>query len=50
MGKLCQPETIMGPIVYVVVRLHPVIRRDSADYKRLRSGVERSNSQRSYIS
>jgi hypothetical protein len=56
MGKLCQPKTIMGPIVYVAekenLRLHPVIRQDSSEYKRiynLRSGVERSNSQKTIV-
>jgi len=47
---LCQPDTSMGPVAYVSekadLRLHPVIRRGSDEYKRLmklRSGVERSN-------
>lgn len=48
---LCQPETKMGPTVYVRAdsdpRLYPAIARDSARYKelmKLRSGCERSNS------
>jgi len=48
---LCQPQTQMGPVVYVRTaddpRLYPPIPRDSAAFKELmatRSGCERSNS------
>ena len=48
---LCQPETQMGPVVYVRTRddprLYPPIPRDSATFKELmatRTGCERSNS------
>lgn len=48
---LCQPETKMGPVVFVRQdsdpRLYPAIARDSAKFKelmKLRSGCERSNS------
>jgi len=48
---LCQPESKMGPTVYVRSdsdpRLYPAIARDSAKFKelmKLRSGCERSNS------
>lgn len=48
---LCQPDTQMGPVVYVRTtddpRLYPPIPRDSADFKALmarRTGCERSNS------
>ena len=48
---LCQPETLMGPTVYVNAasdpRLYPRIARDSPQFKelmKLRSGCERSNS------
>lgn len=48
---LCQPETKMGPVVYVRsdkdVRLYPEIARDSSTYKKImkqRTGCERSNS------
>lgn len=48
---LCQPDTKMGPIVYVRSdsdpRLYPAIPRESAKFKelmKLRSGCERSNS------
>jgi len=48
---LCQPETKMGPVVYVRSdsdpRLYPRIARDSPKFKelmKLRSGCERSNS------
>jgi len=47
---LCQPETKMGPLVYLRAdsdpRFYPPIARDSAEFKRLlalRSGCERSN-------
>jgi hypothetical protein len=50
-GVLCQPETKMGPVVYVRsdkdVRLYPEIERESALYKQImnqRTGCERSNS------
>jgi hypothetical protein len=50
-GVLCQPETKMGPVVYVRSdqdpRLYPEIRRDSPLSKKimyLRTGCERSNS------
>ena len=52
-GALCQPETKMGPIVYVRTqddpRLYPPLPRESEKFKRLmklRSGCERSNSQK----
>lgn len=48
---LCQPDTKMGPVVYVKTkddpRLYPPIRRGSPKFKKLmnlRSGCERSNS------
>jgi hypothetical protein len=48
---LCQPDTQMGPVVYVRTtddpRLYPPIPRDSANFKALmarRTGCERSNS------
>lgn len=48
---LCQPQTQMGPVVYVRTtddpRLYPPIPRDSANFKALlarRTGCERSNS------
>lgn len=48
---LCQPETQMGPVVYVRTvddpRLYPPIPRDSATFQELmgrRTGCERSNS------
>ncbi len=48
---LCQPDTKMGPVVYVKTkddpRLYPPIRRGSPNFKKfmnLRSGCERSNS------
>lgn len=48
---LCQPETKMGPVVFIRQdsdpRLYPAIARDSAKFKelmKLRSGCERSNS------
>jgi hypothetical protein len=48
---LCQPQTQMGPVVYVrtaeAPRLYPPLPRDSATFKELmatRSGCERSNS------
>ena len=48
---LCQPDTKMGPVVYVKTkddpRLYPPINRGSTKYKKLmnlRSGCERSNS------
>ncbi len=48
---LCQPETKMGPVVFVRQdsdpRLYPAIARDSPKFKdlmKLRSGCERSNS------
>lgn len=48
---LCQPQTQMGPVVYVrtteAPRLYPPIPRDSATCKQLRAtrtGCERSNS------
>jgi hypothetical protein len=48
---LCQPDTRMGPVVYVKTtddpRLYPPIKRGSPKYKKLmnlRSGCERSNS------
>ncbi|HJS83123.1 MAG TPA: transposase [Nitrososphaera sp.] len=51
LGVLCQPDTKMGPVVYVQsrenLRLYPQLARDSESYKeimRLRSGCERSNS------
>jgi hypothetical protein len=51
LGVLCQPDTKMGPVVYVRSdqdpRLYPELSRDSSRYKeimRLRSGCERSNS------
>jgi hypothetical protein len=51
MGVLCQPETKMGPVVYVRsdedVRLYPEIARSSPLYKQImnqRTGCERSNS------
>ncbi len=47
---LCQPDTKMGPLVYLRAdsnpRFYPPIPRDSAEFKRLlalRSGCERSN-------
>jgi hypothetical protein len=47
---LCQPQTQMGPVVYVRTtddpRLYPPIPRDSATFKQLlaqRTGCERSN-------
>ncbi len=50
-GVLCQPNTKMGPVVYVKTnddpRLYPPIPRGSPRYKKLmnlRSGCERSNS------
>jgi hypothetical protein len=50
-GVLCQPETKMGPVVYVRsdqdLRLYPDIARDSSTYKQImnqRTGCERSNS------
>jgi len=50
-GVLCQPDTRMGPVVYVKTtddpRLYPPIPRASPEYKKLmnlRSGCERSNS------
>ena len=50
-GVLCQPNTKMGPVVYVKTkddpRLYPPIRRGSPKFKKLmnlRSGCERSNS------
>ena len=52
-GVLCQPDTKMGPVVYVRTnddpRLYPPISRESSKFKRLmklRSGCERSNSQK----
>ncbi|MFQ6043968.1 MAG: transposase, partial [Candidatus Poribacteria bacterium] len=52
-GVLCQPDTKMGPVVYVRTeddpRLYPAIRRDTDKFKRLfkkRSSCERSNSQK----
>ena len=52
-GALCQPETKMGPIVYVRTmddpRLYPPLPRESEKFNRLmklRSGCERSNSQK----
>jgi hypothetical protein len=51
LGVLCQPDTKMGPVVYLRTgdnpRLYPEIARHSARYKelmRLRTGCERSNS------
>lgn len=51
LGVLCQPDTKMGPVVYVRAdqdpRYYPDIARDSPEYKQiynLRSGCERSNS------
>lgn len=51
LGVLCQPDTKMGPVVYVRSdqdpRYYPDIARDSSEYKQiynLRSGCERSNS------
>jgi len=51
LGTLCQPETKMGPVVYVNTdddpRLYPLISRKSKQFKKLmnlRSGCERSNS------
>jgi hypothetical protein len=48
---LCQPQTQMGPVVYIrtaeAPRLYPPIPRDSATFKQLmatRTGCERSNS------
>ena len=48
---LCQPQTQMGPVVYIRTtedpRLYPPIPRDSAPFKQLmaaRTGCERSNS------
>jgi hypothetical protein len=50
LGVLCQPETVMGPVVYLNeaedLRLSPIIRRNSTEYRKLmnlRSGCERSN-------
>lgn len=51
LGVLCQPDTKMGPVVYVRSdkdpRYYPEIARDSKEYKLIynqRSGCERSNS------
>lgn len=51
LGRLCQENTSLGPVAFVAekenLRLFPVIRRNSAEFKRLmnlRTGVERSNS------
>jgi hypothetical protein len=53
---LCQPETKMGPVVYVRSdadpRLYPAIARDSARYKQImhqRSGCERSNAMKKTV-
>jgi len=55
-GVLCQPDTKMGPIVYVRSsddpRYYPDISRDSKEYKQLmalRSGCERSNSSKKFL-
>jgi len=52
-GVLCQPDTKMGPVVYVRTRddprLYPPIPRGTDTFKKLmnlRSGCERSNSQK----
>jgi hypothetical protein len=52
-GLLCQPQTKMGPVVYVKTkddpRLYPPIPRENKRFKtlmKLRSGCERSNSQK----
>jgi hypothetical protein len=53
---LCQPDTKMGPIVYIRSnqdpRYYPPIARDSNEYKsimNLRSGCERSNSMKKVV-
>jgi hypothetical protein len=53
---LCQPESKMGPVVYVKStddpRLYPPVPRGSPKYKKLmnlRSGCERSNSQKKEV-
>lgn len=56
LGVLCQPESKMGPIVYVRCsedpRYYPDIARDSKEYKDVmakRSGCERSNSAKKVV-
>jgi hypothetical protein len=56
LGVLCNPETKMGPVVYVKraddPRLYPSVPRSSPRYKKLmnlRSGCERSNSQKKEV-
>jgi hypothetical protein len=55
-GVLCQPESKMGPIIYIRSdsdpRLYPKIARDSPRFKEilnLRSGCERSNSMKKVV-
>lgn len=55
-GVLCQPDSKMGPVVYIRSdsdpRSYPHISRDSIEYKQLmalRSGCERSNSAKKVV-
>jgi len=55
-GSLCQPDTQMGPVVYIRssddLRLYPDISRHSPEYKllmNLRTGCERSNSTKKVV-
>lgn len=55
-GVLCQPDSKMGPVVYIRSdsdpRSYPHISRDSIEYKELmalRSGCERSNSAKKVV-
>ncbi|MBK7996654.1 MAG: hypothetical protein IPK14_25780 [Blastocatellia bacterium] len=55
-GSLCQPDSQMGPVVYIRssddLRLYPDISRHSPEYKllmNLRTGCERSNSTKKVV-
>ncbi len=56
LGVLCDPDTKMGPVVYVKTtddpRLYPPVSRSSSEYRilmKLRSGCERSNAQKKEV-
>jgi len=56
LGVLCDPDTKMGPVVYVKttddLRLYPPVSKTSPEYKKLmnlRSGCERSNAQKKEV-